>query len=66
MVIKITETDYRGILCVYVKDKGWKIVLDEEEYFFKTFVDARFTIDRIHDDIVHKYGGKKMKKGKIV
>lgn len=64
MVIKITETDYRGFLCVYVKDKGWKIVLEYEEYLFPTFVDAKFAIDRMHEDIIHKYNGKKLRKTK--
>lgn len=57
----ITEQEYRGIMCKYVKDKGWKIVLGMSEYLFPNFQEAKWAIDRIHEDCVTKYGGVKLK-----
>ena len=61
----ITEQNYRGFQFKYVVEKGWKIVLGdkflEEEYLFPTFQDAKFAVDRIHEDIVKKYNGVKLK-----
>lgn len=65
MIVEVTETVYRGFLCQCVQNTGWKIVLEYEEYIFPTFVDAKFAIDRMHEDIIHKYGGKKYRKTKI-
>lgn len=64
MIVEVTETVYRGFLCQYVKDKGWKIVLEYEEYLFPTYVDAKSAIDHMHDDIIHKYNGTKLRKTK--
>lgn len=62
----ITEQNYRGFEIKWVENKGWKIILGdkllEEEYLFPTFQDAKYAIDRIHEDIVHKYKGVKIKK----
>jgi len=57
----ITEQDYRGIKCTWVKDEGWKITLGIEEYLFPNFQDAKFAIDRIHEACVKTYGAKKLK-----
>lgn len=61
----ITEQNYRGFQMKLVENKGWKIVLGdkflEEEYLFPTFQDARYAVDRIHEDIVKKYNGVKLK-----
>lgn len=57
----ITEQDYRGIKCTWVKDQGWKISLGMEEYLFPTFQDAKYAIDRIHEDCVKQYGAMKLK-----
>lgn len=60
-IIHITEQVYRGIQCKYVENKGWKIVLESEEYLFPHFQAAQFAIDRFHEDCVKKYGGVKLK-----
>lgn len=57
----ITEQDYRGIMCKYVENKGWKIILGMEEYLFPNFQEAKFAIDRIHDACVKQFGGTKLK-----
>lgn len=57
----ITEQDYRGIMCKYVENKGWKIVLGMEEYLFPNFQEAKFVIDRIHEACVKQYGAVKLK-----
>ena len=57
----ITEQEYKGILCTWVENKGWKITLGIEEYLFPTFQDAKFAIDRIHEDCVKAYGATKLK-----
>lgn len=57
----ITEQVYCGIKCTWVENKGWKISFDTIEYLFPTFQDAKFAIDRIHEDCVKKYGGVKLK-----
>ena len=62
----ITEQNYRGFQMKHVENKGWKIVFGdkflEEEYLFPTFQDAKSAIDRIHEDVVKKYNGVKLKK----
>jgi len=62
----VTEQNYRGFHMKHVEDKGWKIILGdtflEEEYLFPTFQDARHAVDRVHEDIVKKYNGIKMKR----
>lgn len=60
-LIVINEHDYRGIKCKYVDKFGWKIVLGNEEYLFPNFQEARFAIDRFHEDVVKKYGAVKLK-----
>lgn len=55
------EQVYRGIQCCWVKDKGWKIVLGIEEYLFPNFQEAKWAIDRIHEDVTKNYGGVKLK-----
>ena len=61
----VTEQNYRGFEMKWVENKGWKIVLGEkhleEEYLFPTFQDAKYAVDRIHDDLVKKYHGVKLK-----
>jgi len=61
----ITEQNYRGFRLKHVENKGWKISLGkeflEEEYLFPTFQDAKYAVDRIHEDIVKVYGGVKLK-----
>lgn len=60
-IIHITEQVYRGIQCCLVKDKGWKIVLGDEEYLFPNWQEVKYTIDRIHQDYANWYGGEKLK-----
>lgn len=57
----ITEQEYRGFMCKYVKDQGWKIVLGTEEYLFPNFQEAKFVIDQIHEACVKQFGGIKLK-----
>lgn len=61
----ITEQNYRGFQMKHVDNKGWKIVFGdkhlEEEYLFPTFQDAKYAVDRIHEDITKAYGGIKLK-----
>ncbi len=61
-IVKIAEQVYHGILCKYVEDKGWKIVLGDEEYLFRNLHEAKFAIDRIHFDCENWYGGKRLEK----
>ena len=60
-IVKITEQVYRGVLCKHVENHGWKIVFGDEEYLFKNFQEAKFAIDRIHQDCANWYGGVKIK-----
>ena len=57
----IKEQTYRGILCAWVENKGWKISLGSEEYLFPTFQDAKHAIDQIHEACVTQYGATKLK-----
>ena len=57
----ITETNYRGMKSLWVEDKGWKLCFGAEEYLFRNWQDAKYAIDRIHEDCVKKYGGVKLK-----
>ena len=61
-VIVIKSTNYRGMTSRLNDGGGWKIVLDNEEYLFPNWQDAKFAIDRIHEDLVTKYGGEKLTK----
>lgn len=54
----VTEQNYRGFQMKHVKDKGWKIVLGDEEYLFPTFQDATFAADKVHSNLI------KMQKGR--
>lgn len=47
----ITEQTYRGIEMKLVENKGWKIILGDEEYLFPTFQDAQFAVDGIHKEL---------------
>lgn len=63
MIIEITESDYRGILLKRVPEKGWKFTIDEKEYLFPSFVDAKAAVDDIYQFIeffVAKHKGKKI------
>lgn len=57
----ITEQTYRGIYCVWVENKGWKIVLGSEEYLFPNFQEVKYAIDQIHEACVRQYGAVKLK-----
>lgn len=59
----ITEQTYRGILCTWVENKGWKITLGIEEYLFPNFQDAKHAIDQIHKSLeVDNWSIKTIKK----
>lgn len=58
---KIKELVYRGIMCKAEENKGWKIVLGDAEYLFPNLQQAKFAIDRIHQDCGYWYGGEKIK-----
>ena len=48
----ITEQEYRGILCTWVENKGWKITLGNEEYLLRNFQEAKKAIDKIHEALM--------------
>ena len=56
----IREQVYRGILCTWVESGGWKITLGMEEYLFPNFQEAKYAIDRIHEDCVKVHGATKL------
>ena len=57
----ITESEYQGIKCTWVENKGWKITLGASEYLFPHYQAACAAIDGIREDCVSKYGGVKLK-----
>lgn len=59
MIIEITELDYMGFHLEYVKNTGWKIVLKDVEYLFRTMQDAQ-AVCRQFRDLAESNGGKKI------
>lgn len=41
MIIEINELDYMGFHLEHVKNKGWKIVMNDVEFLFPTMQDAQ-------------------------
>lgn len=62
MVIEIMETTYKGFKIELVKNKGWKIVLNDIEYLFPHFQSAQSAIDEFHREVIPRYQGKQMKR----
>lgn len=65
MIIEVKETTYRGFKLEHVKNKGWKIVLGEEEYLFPYFQEAQSAVDEFYRVVIPKHNGKRMN-GKAV
>lgn len=61
MIIEVKETTYRGFKLEHVENKGWKIVLGEEEYLFPHFQAAQSAIDEFYRDVIPKNQGKRLK-----
>lgn len=57
MIIEVTELDYMGFHLEYVKNTGWKIVLNGVEFLFRTMQDAKKACRQFRD-IVEENGGK--------
>ena len=63
MIIEITELDFMGFHLEHVKNNGWKIVLKDVEYLFRTMQDAQAACRQFYD-VVQSNGGKKIIPGK--
>lgn len=61
MIIEVKDVTYKGFNIQLVKDKGWKIVLIDEEYLFPHLTAAQAAVDEFFGEIVPKYKGKKLK-----
>lgn len=64
MIIEVKDITYKGFNIQRVKDKGWKIVLIDEEYLFPHLTAAQAAVDVFIREIIPKYKGKLVKKAK--
>lgn len=62
MVIEVKEYNYKGFHLELVKDKGWKIVLNDVEIIFPHAQAAEMAIDEFYRDVIKKHKGVKLKK----
>lgn len=62
-VITITDTHYLGFHLSYVENTGWKIVLKDVEYLFRTMQDAQ-AVCRQFRELAESNGGKKIVPGR--
>lgn len=60
MIKEITELNFMGFRLEYIKNTGWKIVLNDVEYLFPTMQDAQAACKQFRD-IVKQNGGKEIK-----
>lgn len=59
MINEVKEITYNGFLIKHVENKGWKIVLNDVEYIFRTMQDAQAVCRQFHD-LAQSKGGKKI------
>lgn len=59
MIIEVKELDFMGFHLKHVENKGWKIVLNNVEYIFRTMQDAQAVCRQFHD-LAQSKGGKKI------
>lgn len=59
MIIEVNELDYFGFHLEYVKNKGWKIVMNGVEFLFPTMQDAQMACRQFRDIV-------KANRGKVI
>lgn len=64
MIIEVKEYNYRGFTLYHVENKGWKIVLGDEEYLFPHCQAAETAIDAFIREVIPQHEGKKLRKTK--
>lgn len=62
MIIEIKEYDYKGFHLKSAGDKGWILVIGEDEYLFPYANTAEVAINEFIRDVIPKNKGKKLKK----
>lgn len=62
MIIEIKEYNYKGFHLKYAGDKGWILIIGEDEYLFPYATAAEAAINEFIRDVIPKNKGKKQKK----
>jgi hypothetical protein len=62
MIVEIKEFDYKGFHLKLVENKGWILIIGEDEYLFPYATAAEAAINEFIRDVIPKNKGKKLKK----